>query len=351
MLEDKNVVFTPLDKIGEFELIKILTEKFQLKQPSSLLGVGDDAAVIEISDDKVLVATTDILIEHVHFDLTWMPLKHLGYKAVIANLSDVVAMNATPTQILVTIAVSNRFSLEAVQQIYEGIEFACSKYNVDLVGGDTSSSEKGLILSVTAVGMAEKHAITYRKGAQVNDLICVTGDLGAAYAGLLVLQREKVTFEANPNIQPDLQGYEYVIERQIKPEARLDILEKFKSFGIKPSSMIDISDGLSSELLHICSQSHVGCKIFEEKIPIDIQTQKVADEFNIPELTMALNGGEDYELLFTISVYDYDKIKNRDDIAIIGYITSPESGRYLINKAEQEIELKARGWNAFGNKP
>ena len=350
MLEDKEKPFTPLSNVGEFKLIELLTKHIKHVQPSTKVGVGDDAAVIIPQEDKLMVLTTDILIEGVHFDLTWMPLKHLGYKAVVVNLSDVVSMNARPTQILVTIAVSNQFSLEAVQEIYAGIEFACKKYKVDMVGGDTSSSSKGLILSITAIGMVEEKKITYRKGAQVNDLICVTGDLGGAYAGLLVLQREKVTFEANPYVQPDLQGYEYVIERQIKPEARLDIIERFDSYGIHPTSMIDISDGLSSELLHICSQSNVGCKIYEDKIPIDIQTQKVADEFQISELTMALNGGEDYELLFTIPIYDYDKIKDKSEISIIGHITEASEGKYLINKAGEAIELQAQGWNAFNNK-
>lgn len=347
MLEDKNPTRTNISSLGEFGLIKHLTQKFSLKNESSIKGIGDDAAVIKYSDDLQTLISTDLLIENIHFDLSWMPFKHLGYKAVAVNLSDIAAMNGTPKQILVSIGVSSRFPVEVIEEIYSGIELACNKYNVDLVGGDTSSSSHGLIISITVLGTAKPEDIVLRNGAKENDLICVSGNLGAAYAGLLILQREKRTFEANPNFQPDLQGYEYVIERQLKPEPRLDILQKLKENNVIPTSMMDISDGLSSELHHICSQSNVGCKIYEEKIPFDIETSRVADEYNITEMTMALHGGEDYELLFTIPISDYEKIKDKQDIFIIGHITDKKEGLNLVTRAGQSISLKAQGWDSF----
>ncbi len=347
MLEDKKPAHTDISTLGEFGLIHHLTKDFPLVNKSSRKGIGDDAAVIEYDADEQTLLSTDLLLEGVHFDLSWMPLRHLGYKSIVVNLSDIAAMNGIAQQVLVSIGISNRFSVEALDELFAGMKMACDKYKVDLVGGDTSSSAQGLVISVTVVGKAKKEDIVYRNGAQVNDLICVSGDLGAAYAGLLILQREKKTFEANPNFQPDLQGFEYVIERQLKPEARFDVMEKLRKVGIKPTSMMDISDGLSSELHHICSQSGTGCSIYEEKIPVDIETGRVAEEFNVTDITMALHGGEDYELLFTVPLAEYEKLKDRDDILVIGHITDKNDGMNLITKAGQSISLKAQGWDSF----
>ncbi|HPE99126.1 MAG TPA: thiamine-phosphate kinase [Bacteroidales bacterium] len=347
MLEDKKPAHTDISTLGEFGLIHHLTKDFPLVNKSSRKGIGDDAAVIEYDAEEQTLLSTDLLLEGVHFDLSWMPLRHLGYKSIVVNLSDIAAMNGVAQQVLVSIGISNRFSVEALDELFAGMKMACDKYKVDLVGGDTSSSAQGLVISVTVVGKAKKEDIVYRNGAQVNDLICVSGDLGAAYAGLLILQREKKTFEANPNFQPDLQGFEYVIERQLKPEARFDVMEKLRKVGIKPTSMMDISDGLSSELHHICSQSGTGCSIYEEKIPVDIETGRVAEEFNVTDITMALHGGEDYELLFTVPLAEYEKLKDRDDILVIGHITDKNEGMNLITKAGQSISLKAQGWDSF----
>ncbi|PKP03706.1 MAG: thiamine-phosphate kinase [Bacteroidetes bacterium HGW-Bacteroidetes-6] len=349
MLDDKNPPRTEISSLGEFGLIRHLTQYFPLVNKSSLKGVGDDAAVVQYAKDEQTLISTDLLLEGVHFDLTWMPLQHLGYKAVAVNLSDIAAMNGIPQQILVSIGVSSRFPLEALEELYAGMKLACDKYKVDLIGGDTSSSVVGLVISITVLGKAKASDIVYRNGAKPNDLICVSGDLGGAYAGLLVLQREKKTFEANPNFQPDLQGLEYAIERQLKPEPRLDIIETLRKAGIKPSSMIDVSDGLSSELHHICTQSGTGCSIYEDKIPFDFETSKIAEEFNISSMTMALHGGEDYELLFTVPLEDYEKIKDNNDILVIGHITDKNEGLNLISKVGQSISLKAQGWDSFKN--
>ena len=345
MMQDKNPSRTDIGKLGEFGLIEILTKDLEIKSPSTVKGVGDDAAVLEFKNKEILVST-DLLVEGIHFDLAYFPLKHLGYKAAIVNFSDIYAMNGTVTQLLVSIALSNRFPLEAVEEIYEGIKLACRLYGVDLVGGDTTSSRSGLILNPTVVGAVDREKITYRSGARPNDLIVVTGDLGAAYMGLLVLQRENETFKANPQHQPDLSPYAYVVERQLKPEARKDIPPLLRELDIQPTAMIDISDGLSSEVLHITKQSGTGAHIYASKIPVDPQTVLTADEFHISELTAALNGGEDYELLMTISQKDYEKIQHRKEFAIIGHITE-DKGAYLITQDNQKLELKAQGWNAL----
>jgi thiamine-monophosphate kinase len=346
MLEDKNQSRTKLSELGEFGLIKHLTNNFDVKHNSTIKAVGDDAAVLDFQNKQVLV-TTDLLIEGVHFDLSYMPLKHLGYKAVIVNLSDVYAMNGYASQITVSIAVSNRFPLEALEELYEGIHLACKTYNVDLVGGDTSSSTKGMLISVTAIGEIEKEDLVYRNTAKPNDLIVVTGDLGAAYLGLQVLEREKQVFEVNPNSQPDLTNYSYLIERQLKPEARKDIIQLLKNLEVKPTSMIDISDGLSSEALHICTQSKVGCNIYEDKIPLDPQVISTCEEFELNSTTIALSGGEDYELLFTISQEDFPKIKGNPHLTVIGHITDESVGANLVTRANQQIKLTAQGWNAL----
>ncbi len=337
---------TELSSLGEFGLIKHLTEQFELRNPSSILGIGDDAAIIQHKGSQTLV-TQDLLIEGVHFDLTYMPLKHLGYKAAIVNFSDLIAMNAQPTQILVGIGVSNRFSVEALEEIYAGIKLACEQYNVDLIGGDTVSTTKGIHLSITAIGAARKDKAILRSGAKNGDLIFVSGDLGAAYMGLLVLEREKKTFMANPRHQPDLAGYDYIVGRQLRPEARQDILQLLKKKKVTPTSMIDISDGLASELKHICVASDTGCNIYEDKIPIDPVTVTTAEEFSINPVTAALNGGEDYELLFTIKQEDYDKLKGETAVRVIGHITDSASGLNLINGIGEQIPLKAQGWDAF----
>jgi len=346
MLKDKNEERTSLAELGEFGLIKHLTDSVKLTHKSTIKGIGDDAAVLDLGKKQTLV-TTDLLIEGIHFDLSYMPLKHLGYKAVMVNLSDVFAMNGKATQITVSIAVSNRFPLEAIEELYAGIHLACKTYNIDLVGGDTTSSTKGLLISITAIGEADKKDIVYRNGAKANDLLVVTGDLGAAYLGLQVLEREKQVFQANPNAQPDLENYTYLVERQLKPEARQDIPILLKELGVKPTSMIDISDGLSSEIIHICQQSNVGCNLFENKIPLDQQVISTCEEFNIDSTMVALSGGEDYELLFTINPADYDKIKGNPSLTVIGHMTDANEGMSLVTRANQKIELTAQGWNSL----
>ncbi len=346
MLEDKNQDKTSLAELGEFGLINHLTKHFKIYNSATLKGVGDDAAVISKSE-KGLLVTTDLLVEGVHFDLSYMPLKHLGYKAVMVNLSDVYAMNGVAEQITVSIAVSNRFPLEALEELYAGIQLACDTYKVDLIGGDTTSSTKGMLISVTALGAAKKEDIVYRNGAKSTDLIVVSGDLGGAYLGLQVLEREKQVFQVNPKNQPDLDNYTYLIERQLKPEARKDVPELLKELDIKPTSMIDISDGLSSEIMHICTQSKVGCKIYEDKLPLDPQVISTSEEFNMDSTMIALSGGEDYELLFTVPIADFDKIKGNPNFSIIGHITEENQGMNLVTRANQEMELKAQGWNSF----
>ncbi|MEJ6674425.1 MAG: thiamine-phosphate kinase [Polaribacter sp.] len=349
MLEDKNTQKTSLADLGEFGLIHHITQYFKIENASTVIGIGDDAAVLAASEKQTLV-TTDLLIEGVHFNLSYMPLKHLGYKAVMVNLSDVYAMNGVAEQITVSIAVSNRFPLEAIEELYAGIQLACETYKVDLVGGDTTSSTKGILISVTAIGKVEKEDVVYRSGAKETDLVVVSGDLGAAYLGLQVLEREKQVFQVDPNNQPDLENYTYLIERQLKPEARKDVASLLKGMEIKPTAMIDISDGLSSELMHICSQSKVGCKIYEEKLPLDPQVISACEEFELDSTMIALSGGEDYELLFTVPISDFDKIKGNPNFSIIGHITAESQGLNLITRAGQEIELKAQGWNALQNK-
>ncbi len=348
MLEDKNQSRTSLSELGEFGLINHITKHFKSSNTSTVKSIGDDAAVIDASKLQTLI-TTDLLIEGVHFDLSYMPLKHLGYKSVMVNLSDVYAMNGVAEQVTVSIAVSNRFPLEAIEELYAGIQLACETYKVDLIGGDTTSSTKGILISVTAIGKAKKEDVVYRDGAKETDLIVVSGDLGAAYLGLQVLEREKQVFQVNPKNQPDLDKYSYLIERQLKPEARKDISALLKEMDVKPTSMIDVSDGLSSEIMHICSQSKVGCKIYEEKIPLDPQVISTCEEFEIDSTMVALSGGEDYELLFTVPISDFEKIKGNPHFSIIGHITEPAAGMSLVTRANQELELKAQGWNALKN--
>ncbi len=345
MLEDKNQAKTDISSLGEFGLIETLTNDFEIKNTSTIKGVGDDAAVLKFNDENILVST-DLLVEGVHFDLAYMPLKHLGYKAAIVNFSDIYAMNGMASQLVVSLAISNRFPLEAIEEIYAGIRLACQIYGVDLVGGDTTSSKSGLILNPTIIGHVQPGKTVYRDSAQSNDLIVVSGDLGGAYMGLLVLQRENETFKGNPAHQPDLEPYSYVVERQLKPEARKDIVKLLKDLDVQPTSMIDISDGLSSEVLHLTKKSGVGAQIYANKIPIDPQTVMTAEEFNISELTPALNGGEDYELLFTVSQTDYNKIKGNPNLTVIGHITEDE-GAYIIGGDNQRHELTAQGWNAL----
>jgi thiamine-monophosphate kinase len=335
---------TELKDLGEFAMIDHISESITLQNIESVKGIGDDAAIID-NGESVTVVSTDMLIEGVHFDLTFHPLKHLGYKAVVVNVSDIYAMNAIPKQILVSIAISNRFSLEAVEELYEGMRIACKNYGVDLVGGDTTSSMAGLILSITAIGKANKDEIVYRNGAKENDLLCVTGDLGGAYIGLQLLEREKKIFIENPKIQPDLGGNDYILERQLKPEARRDIIEKLRERKVLPTSMIDISDGLSSETMHLCKQSGTGCTIYESKLPIDPLTYERAREFHLDPTVCALNGGEDYELLFTIQQSDYEKIREHLDISIIGHMTDTASGINLVDKSDNVVAMKAQGWD------
>jgi thiamine-monophosphate kinase len=338
---------TELSELGEFGLIDKLTNQFTTHISTTIKGVGDDAAVISISDSEVMLVSTDMLLEGVHFNLMYTPLMHLGYKAVMVNLSDIFAMNGNAQQITVSIAVSNRFPLEALEELYAGIKKACDLYQVDLIGGDTSSSLSGLMISVTAIGKAKKSDVVYRSGAKENDLLVVSGDLGGAYMGLQLLEREKEVFKANPNMQPDLDGNDYLLERQLKPEARQDVIKFLKDLDVKPTSMIDISDGLASEIFHLCKASDLGCTIYDEKIPIDAKTSMAAIDFNIDPVTCALNGGEDYELLFTVSLADYDKIKGNPHMTVIGHITDKNSGVNLVDKNGAIIPLQAQGWKAF----
>lgn len=337
---------TEIATLGEFGLIRHLTEGIELKNESSKYGVGDDAAVLSYPANKEVLVTTDLLMEGVHFDLVYVPLKHLGYKSAVVNFSDIYAMNGTPKQITVSLGLSKRFSVEEMEELYAGIRLACEEYNVDIVGGDTSSSYTGLTISITCIGEAEKGKVVYRNGAKETDLICVSGDLGAAYMGLQLLEREKAALSGeNKDLQPDFAGKEYLLERQLKPEARKDIIKKLAEAGIQPTAMMDISDGLSSELMHICTQSKVGCRIYEEHIPIDYQTAVMAEEFNMNLTTCALNGGEDYELLFTVPIAEHDKISEIEGVKLIGHITRAELGCGLITRDGQEFELKAQGWN------
>lgn len=347
MFENKDQSMTPVSELGEFGLIEHLAKHVKIKQKSTVKGVGDDAAVISSEEGKQIVITTDMLVEGVHFDLGYMPLKHLGYKSVMVNLSDVYAMNAEATQITISLALSNRFPVEAVDELYSGINTAAKLYNVDVVGGDTTSSTSGLIISITAIGTVAKEEVTYRSGARENDLLVVTGDLGAAYLGLQVLEREKKVFEVNPNAQPDLEPYTYLVERQLKPEARKDIPKLLTELDVLPTAMIDISDGLSSEILHLCKQSEVGCNLYEDKIPLDPQVISTCEEFELDSTTIALNGGEDYELLMTIRQEDFPKIKGNPNLTVIGHMTAASNGANLITRAEEKIPLIARGWNAL----
>jgi len=337
---------TELSELGEFGLIDLLTKNISLVNKSSLYGVGDDAAVIN-NQGKLTLVSTDLLVEGVHFDLSYTPLRHLGYKAAVVNISDIAAMNGTAKQLLVGLSVSNRFPVEALEELYAGIRQACEVYHVDLVGGDTTSSVRGLFLSITVIGEADSDEVVYRHTAQENDLICVSGDLGGAYMGLLLLEREKAAFQGDPNMQPDLEGYDYILERQLKPEPRTDIIRLLKEARIKPTAMIDISDGLGSEILHICSGSKLGCRIFEDKIPIDPTTINMAGVFGIGSWTAALNGGEDYELLFTIEQKDFEKARSIPGISIIGHMTEQSQGANLVTGEGALIAIQAQGWNAL----
>ena len=344
MLENKNTKLTPIENLGEFELINHLTKNFSIDNLSSKIGIGDDGCVIDFKNNLGVIST-DLLIEGVHFDLSYVPLKHLGYKAVVVNLSDIYSMNAKPSQITVSLAISNRFPVEALEEFYDGIKAACSKYKVDLVGGDTTSSTTGMVVSITAIGQVTNKTISKRSGAKNNDLLVVSGDLGGAYAGLQILEREKAVFKVNPKVQPDLDSYTYSIGRQLKPEARKDVFELLNELNITPNAMIDISDGLSSETLHLCKSSNLGCHVYEEKIPIDPEVIKICEEFKINSTTAALNGGEDYELLMALPQSDYDKIKNHPYLTIIGHFTDEDTGGKLITGLNQQIELTAQGWN------
>ncbi|NNC44629.1 MAG: thiamine-phosphate kinase [Winogradskyella sp.] len=346
MLEDKNPQRTPLSELGEFGLIDHLTKSFKPKQKSTLKGIGDDSAVLDFGKNQVVIST-DLLVEGVHFNLSYMPLKHLGYKAVVVNLSDIYAMNAMATHVTISIAVSNRFPLEALEELYEGIETAARLYDIDVIGGDTTSSTSGLMISITALGTLKKGSEVLRSGAKANDLLVVTGDIGGAYMGLQVLEREKEVFKVNPNNQPDLSMYTYIIERQLKPEARKDIVKLLEQLKVKPTSMIDISDGLSSEIIHLCKQSDLGVDLYETKIPLDPQVIATCEEFDIDSTTIALNGGEDYELLMTISQADFPKIKGNPNLTVIGYMTDKKSGMHLVTRADTRIPIIAKGWNAI----
>ena len=341
---------TEISTLGEFGLIDRITESFKLNNESSIVGVGDDAAVLDYKNKKTLV-TTALLLEGIHFDLRYVALKHLGYKAAVVNFSDIYAMNGRPKQITVSLGISKRFTIEHIEQIYEGIKVACEHYGVDLVGGDTSASVTGLIISITCIGEGEDGKIVYRNGAKDTDLICVSGDLGAAYMGLQLLERElKVSRDVGEGFEPAFQGREYLLERQLKPEARRDVIEELAEMGITPTAMMDVSDGLSSELMHICKHSGTGCRIYEDRIPIDYQTAIMAEEFNMNLVTAALNGGEDYELLFTVPLVDHEKVAAMKSAKIIGRITKPELGCYMVTRDDNEIELQAQGWNAFAQK-
>lgn len=337
---------TEISKYGEFGLIKHLTENFPIKNESTLKGVGDDAAVLDYSKAKALV-TTDLLLEGVHFDLIYVPIRHLGYKAAVVNFSDIYAMNGQPKQMTVSLGVSKRFSVEDLEELYAGFKLACDNYGVDLIGGDTSASLTGLTISITCIGEGEEGKIVYRNGAKPNDLICVSGDLGSAYMGLQLLEREKIVFTTNSEAQPDFEGKDYILQRQLKPEARKDIVAALAEKGIVPTAMMDISDGLSSELMHICSQSNTGCRVYEDKIPISYQAVVMAEELNMNIVTCALNGGEDYELLFTASMEDYDKIVTMEGIGIVGHMTKSELGLNLVGREGEEIQLQAQGWNSL----
>lgn len=337
---------TEIATLGEFGLIRHLTEDIKLKNESTLKGIGDDAAVLDYQD-KLTLVTTDLLLEGVHFDLTYVPLKHLGYKSAVVNFSDIYAMNGYPRQITVSIGLSKRFSVEDMKELYSGIRLACDVYGVDLVGGDTSASLTGLSISITCIGEGEKGKVVYRNGAHETDLICVSGDLGAAYMGLQLLEREKRVFQGEKDFTPDFSGKEYLLERQLKPEARKDIIEKLRKANVLPTAMMDISDGLSSELLHISKESHVGCRVYEDRIPIDYQTAVMAEQFNMNLVTAALNGGEDYELLFTVPLTDHEKVSEMEGIKIIGHITKAELGNFLVGRDGGEVELKAQGWNSL----
>ncbi|MDM1063099.1 thiamine-phosphate kinase [Empedobacter falsenii] len=344
MLEDKNVSKTSLAEIGEFGLINQIKEGFPIKLESSIKGIGDDAAVLDYKKDKIVVST-DMLVEGVNFSWSYMPLRHLGYKAVVTAISDILAMNAIPKQLLVSMAISNRFTIEAVDEIYNGMKYACDKYNIDIVGGDTTSSVSGLVLSMTAIGSAPEKDLAYRNGAKENDLVVLSGDLGASFLGLQVLEREAQVSKVNPNNQPDFENYSYLIERQLKPEARLDIINLLKELKVKPTSMIDISDGLSSEIIHLSKESGVGINIYEEKIPLDSIVIRTAEEFKINPITCALSGGEDYELLFTIDQKDFEKIKGNPHLTVIGHVTGKNEENYLITRgSEQMVPLTAQGW-------
>lgn len=340
---------TEISQLGEFSLIERLIKDFPLSNPESRVGVGDDAAILDFGDNEVLV-TTDLLLEGIHFDVRYVPLKHLGYKAAIVNFSDIYAMNGTPKQITVSLGVSSRFTVENIEAIYSGIRLACELYGVDLVGGDTSASVTGLVISITCIGVAEKGKAIRRNGAKPTDVICVSGDLGAAFMGLQLLERENTIAAGQQNFQPDFAGKEYILERQLKPEARKDIVHLLKENGITPTSMIDVSDGLSSELLHICKASNVGCRVYEDKIPIDYQTALMAEEFNMNLVTAAMNGGEDYELLFTVPLAEHEKVEKLKGVNMIGYVTSPDLGAALVTRDGSEIPIKAQGWNAFADK-
>lgn len=348
MLENKDTSKTDLEQLGEFGLIRHLTQYLTIKQPSTLMGIGDDAALLQF-DGKELAVTTDMLVEGVHFDLGYTPLKHLGYKSVVVNLSDIYAMGMEPSQITVSVAVSNRFTLEALEELYSGIALASNIYGIDVVGGDTTSSNKGLILSITAIGHGHPGSAVKRSGAAPNDLLVVSGDLGAAYMGLQVLRREQEVFKVNPSHQPDLEPYSYLVERQLKPEARKDIVSILQKLEVKPTSMIDISDGLSSEILHLTKAGGLGCILYEDKIPLDPALISTCEEFNLDSTTVALSGGEDYELLFTIAQSDYPKIKGNPNLTVIGHMAEKERGNVLITRGGQEVPLTARGWNAFGS--
>ncbi len=347
---DEKQILTPLSKLGEFGLIEHLNEKINIKNSSTIKGIGDDTAVLKHNKNEVVLVTTDMLAENVHFHLSYTPLKHLGYKSVVVNLSDIYAMNGRPEQITVSLAISNRFTVEAIDELYEGICSACDFYNVDLVGGDTTSSQSGLVISITAVGYAKEEDIVFRNTAKANDLIVVTGDLGGAYMGLQLLEREKEIFKAHPDVQPDLSGHDYILRRQLKPEARYDIIEQFKQLGLHPTSMIDISDGLSSETLHLSIKSGLGCRLIENKIPIAEETAEMAKEFNLDPTICALSGGEDYELLFTIRPDDISKVRNHPDFTVIGNMTAEAGKHFLIARDGTEVPLNAQGWNAFLNK-
>ncbi|TDI70035.1 MAG: thiamine-phosphate kinase [Bacteroidetes bacterium] len=347
MFENKNSSKTPISDLGEFGLIDHLTQNIEVRRSSTIKGIGDDAAVLSADGTHQKVISTDMLLEGVHFDLSYMPLKHLGYKAVMANLSDIYAMNATATHITVSIAVSNRFPVEALEELYDGIKTAAKIYDIDVIGGDTTSSTSGLIISITAIGEVKQKSVVYRDGAKENDLLVVTGDLGAAYLGLQVLEREKQVFQVNPNAQPELENYTYLVERQLKPEARKDIPLLLAELDVLPTAMIDISDGLSSEIIHICKNSGVGCNLYEDKIPLDPQVISTCEEFNLDSTTIALNGGEDYELLFTIKTEDFPKIKANPHLTVIGHMTGKKEGIHLITRANTKIPLIARGWNSL----